>query len=1482
MANVMSDEMEGRRLPMFKGKAEEDFQLWSIRVMATLEGKDLADVVTGNEVMPVPGEGEDDPDEEDVTAYVQKQKKARALIVNALGDSPLRAIQSCITPDEMWKKLIERYASSATSNKISVMTSLMNSRYDGKNEIAEHISQMESMFNRLRAMGSSVEENMKVAILLVSVGGQTDLKSTISAIKTMDTERVTWDYVTGRLVEEERSQRIVEGDSMDIVNTKLALISKKKKKQKCYNCGKLGHYAKDCWSKKKNDNNYDQEDHESGKRKLRVATVRTMRNTMRRSKKFDRRELNTRDTSRTQRIGQKCTTDHRVRDCRTMAWRKPEWCDVIQGDTGEVNSRGTNEVDCNEEVNDDEWKYYKADEFNSGRKELVVFPTQNNYGCRIMMATTKKRDKTKFVLDSGASEHICNEKSVFSSMCRINQVKINLADDTTIEADEAGVVDIYLEQADNMEEDIPYNTLSLQHVLYVPSSSMSILSCAKLDEHDITTTFAHGVCAMTDRSDDNMLLGYAPRRSCDNLYEVAGFASGERNENSIRLGIVRNMVARQKKLKGVHLWHRRLGHVAKSTIRNMDKGIVTGMDLNEKPKEVDCITCGESKSEKSMATGSLTKDEKPHVVHMDICGPIRPMTFGKAKYFVAFVLQKSRFAHVCLLQKKSQVNEKFMEFMAWLERDSEIPVRRIHSDQAKEFIALGKDLLARGITHTMSTKYTPQSNGLVERFNRTILSKVRAMLTETCVTTQYWGEAILQAVDIYNVTGCSGNDGKTPYEAHHGVVPDLSRFRVFGCMALLHMSKENRQKKLDPRAVETILLRSGTGMFKVIDLKSKEVTYSKNVRVDENVFPSKRMPHEEENGFVVEDAVGVLRSQSIPEELIQLEQLPPHNIQPVIGNDEGVDEVNEEEEEVLEVPEDSSDESVDGHSHHQQESNHVELEGDVERRYPTRVRREPDRYVANAARMEEDDDNPSVGTAMSSSERNEWIKAISSELSALKRNNTWELVKKPEGAELLSCKFVLKKKRDADGTLKRYKARLVVCGNMDKYQWTETYSPVVDISVVRLLLAIAAQRNWVVEQVDVDNAFLLGRIERPVYMRKPNFLHEGGENSVCSLRRSLYGLQEAPRVWYEHLKKHLKIMGLSPMMNAPCVFRGDGIIVLCYVDDILVMGREKKKVDSFMVNLKKTFSVKSMGKVGDFLSMQVKCEEGKVSMKQKSKIVSIVQELSLNNAKISQFPMDVTTDYSRSEGPEGDERFPYRRVVGQILYLSTHTRPDVAVAISILARHVESPRKKHIDGLIKLVKYLKGTTEKGLVLTPGESNKLSAHVDSNWGGESGSGRRSRTGVAIFYGDALISYNSTLQKSIALSSTEAEYIALSEACKSVIWLRRVCDELGINQETTKIYEDNSGAVRWASSTSSEDFSRRKHVDIRYHYVNQCIQEKHVRIVKVGTRDMRADFLTKPLSVQSFRDSIRRIGVVDIINSNRREGVLDEIDLASHLS
>ena len=256
-------------------------------------------------------------------------------------------------------------------------------------------------------------------------------------------------------------------------------------------------------------------------------------------------------------------------------------------------------------------------------------------------------------------------------------------------------------------------------------------------------------------------------------------------------------------------------------------------------------------------------------------------------------------------------------------------------------------------------------------------------------------------------------------------------------------------------------------------------------------------------------------------------------------------------------------------------------------------------------------------------------------------------------------------------------------------------------------------------------------------MHIPTLLDGVEEGKLCLLVKSLYSLREAPLIWYNLLSKLLKTIGLNPMDSAPCVFRKKQVIVLIYVDDLLIITETEDILVQVKSQLLGTLPSKDLGLATDFLGIKLVHGKGYVQLVQSKYTEGLVRDVRLSDSVSSQVPCDPSVDLSIRSEEAAENDFQYRSIIGSLMYLATHTRPDISVATSMLARHVESPSMKHQRAAMKVLKYLKGKPSLGLTLRPGTSNQLSCYVDSNWGGEKGTGRRSRSGIVLLYGNAAI-------------------------------------------------------------------------------------------------------------------------------------------------
>ena len=464
-----------------------------------------------------------------------------------------------------------------------------------------------------------------------------------------------------------------------------------------------------------------------------------------------------------------------------------------------------------------------------------------------------------------------------------------------------------------------------------------------------------------------------------------------------------------------------------------------------------------------------------------------------------------------------------------------------------------------------------------------------------------------------------------------------------------------------------------------------------------------------------------------------------------------------------------------------------------------------------------DPDIPSIGEAMRGPHREEFLEAMKDEIRSLEKYNTWTLVRRaslPEGVKPLPSMWVFCIKRYPDGGFCKTKARFCVRGDKQVagIDYFEKYAPVVSWSTVRLLLCISISNNWKTRQVDFSNAFVQAELKEDVYVTLPAmFADENETDVVMKLNRSLYGLVQAPMHWYNHLRKSLGDVGLKVSNLDPCLFFGDGMIVLVYVDDCLFFGPDLGKIDNTIKQLRNnglTLTVEDDDAYA-FLGVDVKPNnKGGFTMTQEGLTKKVLRTTGMEDSNRKATPAATAPIGSDEAGAPFRESWGYASVVGMLLYLSSNSRPDIQYAVHQCACFTHSPKNSHADAIKRICRYLAGTQGKGLEFTPTKNIELNCYVDADFSGlynyepdQDPVCVKSRTGYVITLGGCPVTWVSKLQSEIALSTLEAEYIALSTSMRDLLPMRRILLEIvdkiklvfaksGMVHST--IFEDNNGA------------------------------------------------------------------------------------------
>ncbi|KAG8492742.1 hypothetical protein CXB51_010463 [Gossypium anomalum] len=525
-----------------------------------------------------------------------------------------------------------------------------------------------------------------------------------------------------------------------------------------------------------------------------------------------------------------------------------------------------------------------------------------------------------------------------------------------------------------------------------------------------------------------------------------------------------------------------------------------------------------------------------------------------------------------------------------------------------------------------------------------------------------------------------------------------------------------------------------------------------------------------------------------------------------------------------------------------------------------------------------DDDVPSTYTeAISNPDGVKWKQAMNEEMQSLHKNRTWELVTLPKGKKAIGCKWVYAKKEGFTGKNKiRYKARLVAKGyaQKERIDYNEVFSPVVKHSSIRILLALVTQYDLELAQLDVKTAFLHSDLEEEIYMTQPDgFKVAGKENWFCKLTKSLYGLKQSPRQWYKRFDQFMKGQRYTRSKFDHCVYflklqEGTFIYLFLYVDDMLIASKSKVEIERLKTQLNLEFEMKDLGEAKKILGMEIWRDRAhdRVSLSQKQYLKKVLQQFGMNEHTkpvstplASHFKLSAQLSPSTSTEQEYMLQVPYSNAVGSLMYAMVCTRPYISQIVSIVSRYMHNPRKGHWQAVKWILRYIKKTVDVGLLFK--QHNTLGkcviGYVDSDYASDLDK-RRSTTGYVFTLAGGPISWKFTLQSTVALSTTKAEYIAVIEAVKEAIWLQGVVKTLGLVQEHINVYCDSQSAVHLAKNQVYH--ARTKHINVRFYFVREIIDEGKICLQKIKTADNSADMMTKVVTATKFEHCLNLINIL----------------------
>ena len=984
------------------------------------------------------------------------------------------------------------------------------------------------------------------------------------------------------------------------------------------------------------------------------------------------------------------------------------------------------------------------------------------------------------------------------------------------------------------------------------------------------------------------------------------------------------------------LLHLRLGHPGERATRviamNYNTGLDPGKDAHVGCKH--CSICHAAKQQRTPAYSSTTPLDSYGIFELifsDIHGPLPP-AFDGSRYLIHFTEARCRYAVTHTMEDRSQAGAALEQYLLMV-RSLGYTTKAIVMRTDNDTVYVNTDFKAVCDSHNIKQEFTApykHTNAAVaERFWRTLLGIIRALLFTSPFTAIHWPFAARHATYLYNVRPHNTLEMTTPYENLHHKKPDLQHLRVFGCEASALVDEQHRDSKLSSRSVHGLYIghdeKSAGYLVYVPDTKkviiSADVKFSERFKGDD--YGRVVVSHKDINVFSLEaanemtslpgnflDAAAVPKFKKVVDHTVAYIDGETHALLRVVtaarpggvwvyaraalngdADPDGFEKVAKHLSNVRKKTAVNEFHPLFAYCQvasrgkgagkvspgmvisHDAKSKFAYMvayaDGGTQDVFKGQVTFEVTAAAITNQEILNYIEPRSYNHARSYPDFAEWDAATQDEVNSLIELKVLDPCDEkdiPGDKNVVDSKIVYKLKKNKDGTIDKYKARIVARGftQVQGEDYDETFAPVTQLVTVRMVIALCLHFNIYPRHLDVRTAFLNAKLTHVVYLKLPTGITIGGKR-YGRLLKSLYGLKQASHDWHQLQEQFIlnhdnrfKRSSVDPCLYV--IIDGPFIaIVSTHVDDYVVGTTDENWYASFVDAFAKRFNVKELGILDHLLQMSVSWSENgsKVTLSQKRFITELAAKHGLTDCKPVQTPMEAGLKLEPAESV--DFSLPFRSLVGALLWLARGTRPDIYFAVIYLSRYSNCYDTQHFIAAKRILRYAISTVDRCLTYkkqhnsNPHQPLTITTFSDSDWASDLD--RKSFSGCAVRLNGCLVSWGCKKQVTIALSSVEAEYMALSDATRETLYVINLLQEFFNIETPVPIRIDNKGAGFIAENNVNN--KRTKHIDVRHHFVRHYIANKLIELFYVPTTENIADIFTKALTTEIFNKLVNML-------------------------